>query len=248
MFCPFCGSQNVPDASLCSNCGYSFSSNKGAPTPPVSPDWEEHGHLFNIVSFLITVRDVLFSPTATFRGLKRGNTLFNAFLFGLIGATIGGAANTFWQFLVSIMGFAPEGGALYRWFGTTSTFIVTLFMVPFISAISILLMSAVLHFLLTLFGGAKKGFPATFKVFAYAEGATALLGVIPFCGSVAGLVWLLVICIIGLKEAHETTHGKTLAAVLLPLLLCCVCAAFAAFILVLSGVSLARFNHFFPWQ
>jgi len=248
MFCPFCGSQNTPDASLCSNCGYSFSANQGAPVSPVSPDWEEHGHILNIVSFFITVRDVLFSPTLTFRHLKRDNAVFNAFLFGLIGATIGGAANTLWQFLVSIMGFAPEGGALSRWFGTTSTFIVTLFMVPLMSALSILLMSVVLHFILKLLGGADRGFPATFKVFAYAQGATALLGVVPFCGSVAGFFWLLVICIIGLKEAHETTHGKSMAAVLLPLALCCVCAAFAVFLLVLSGISLARFNHFFPWQ
>jgi hypothetical protein len=246
MVCPFCGSQNGPEAAICFNCGYSFSGNSGAATPPASPDWEEHGRLLNLVSFIITVRDVLFSPTLTFRNLKRGNAVFSAFLFGLIGSTIGGMANTFWQFLVSMLGLIPETSTFSRWLGTTGAFVITLCLVPFMSALAVLLMSVVLHFMLKIVGGADRGFAATFKVYAYAQGATAILGLVPFCGSIAGFFWLLAICIIGLKEAHKTTSGKSAAAVLLPLLLCCASAALAVFGLVLSGLSLARFHNLFP--
>jgi hypothetical protein len=39
-----------------------------------------------------------------------------------------------------------------------------------------------------------------------------------------------VLWVIGLKEAHQISYGKAVAAVLLPFLLCCCCCAFGVFL------------------
>ena len=63
--------------------------------------------------------------------------------------------------------------------------------------------------------GAKPGFEATFRVVAYGYSANIFM-VIPFCGGILPLVWAVVLSIIGLREAHETTGGKAAFAVFLP--------------------------------
>jgi hypothetical protein len=47
-------------------------------------------------------------------------------------------------------------------------------------------------------------------------------------------VWWLVIAVIGLKEVHRTTLGRSLAAVLLPALVCC---GIVLYMLMLAGVA-----------
>jgi hypothetical protein len=99
--------------------------------------------------------------------------------------------------------------------------------------------AGVMHLMLLLLGGARRGFEATFRVAAYAH-ATSLLLLVPFCGLPITLVWRVVTYVIGLAEAHQIGHGKALAAVLLPLVaVCCCCAglvfAFAGALASLVG-------------
>ena len=84
--------------------------------------------------------------------------------------------------------------------------------------------AGILHVCLLITGGEKNGFEATFRVVAYSSGATALFQVLPFCGGIIGGIWALVAQIIGAREMHETTTGKAVVAVLLPLICCCGCA------------------------
>jgi len=48
-----------------------------------------------------------------------------------------------------------------------------------------------------------------------------VLQVVPVLGSIAGYVWGIVLDVIGLRETHGITTGKSLLAVFLPMLLCC---------------------------
>ncbi len=68
--------------------------------------------------------------------------------------------------------------------------------------------------------GDRNGFEATFRVVAYGYSANVFL-VLPFCGGLLYGVWTIVLYIIGLKEAHETTGGKAAFAVFLPVIVCC---------------------------
>jgi hypothetical protein len=109
---------------------------------------------------------------------------------------------------------------------------------PLFILIGLFIWSAILHAFLWILGGAKEGFEATIRVVSYSAGSTYLFQLIPICGGLVGLIWSLVLQIIGMSRAHEISGGKAAAAVLLPLLLCCVvlvalCAAFAGLILAM---------------
>ena len=88
--------------------------------------------------------------------------------------------------------------------------------------------SAILHVILWILDGAKEGFEATVRVYAYAAGSTAVFQIIPICGGLVAVIWSLVLQIIGLSRAHGISPGKAALAVLLPLALCCVLVAVLA--------------------
>jgi hypothetical protein len=103
--------------------------------------------------------------------------------------------------------------------------------------------SGVLHLMLLLLGGARRGFEATFRVVCFSQAPALLLVIpvflVPFCGLLV-VAWSLVLEVLGFAEAHQIDHGKAAAAVLLPLLICCCCcaglvASFAGAIASLAG-------------
>jgi hypothetical protein len=78
------------------------------------------------------------------------------------------------------------------------------------------------HGVLMLAGGARHPFEATLRVFCYAQ-AASVLAVLPFCGPFFGLVWFLVVAVIGVSEAQEADPMQATLAVLAPLVACCCC-------------------------
>ncbi len=87
-------------------------------------------------------------------------------------------------------------------------------------------------------GGANKTFETTYRVFAYTSGSTALIGLVPICGGIVAGIWAIVCEIIGLREAHETTTGKAVVAILLPVIVCC--GGLIAIGLLVGGFALMR--------
>jgi hypothetical protein len=93
-----------------------------------------------------------------------------------------------------------------------------------------------------LYGGTRDsdtGFEGTLRSLAWSS--TAQLGqLVPFAGGLIALVWGIVLQTLSLATFHRTTQGKALAAVLTPILLCCVCIAlFAASLVALVAGGLA---------
>jgi hypothetical protein len=94
---------------------------------------------------------------------------------------------------------------------------------PFILAAGLFVVAGLNHVGLMLLGGARRDFEATFRVCAYSKAAN-VIALLPLCGPFLALAWSAVLSIIGLQTVHETTLGKAIGAVLLPLfLLCCCC-------------------------
>ncbi|MFH0920465.1 MAG: YIP1 family protein [Fibrobacterota bacterium] len=200
-----------------------------------------HGHLFNPVSFVITLREVLFSPAATFRQMMSDASLFNALLFGLIGGTVGGLFGSLWQYCAGLL-WPSAAERFPALFGTSILPVISILFIPLVNAIALFLVSAILHAGLKLAGGAHRLYPTTFKVYAYAQGATALFGIVPVLGTLTGFVWALAINVIGLREAHNTTTGKSALAVLIPIVLCFTCVVLAVLVLLfLVGLNMV------PW-
>ena len=93
---------------------------------------------------------------------------------------------------------------------------------PAVALVFLYLNAAVTHAVAALLGQAKRGFAATFAACAYACAPLVLLAV-PACGSIAGIIWVVVLTSIGLKVTHRISTGAAAAAVLAPyFVLCCV--------------------------
>jgi hypothetical protein len=75
-------------------------------------------------------------------------------------------------------------------------------------------------------GCAKNGFKATFRTLAYATGAT-VLGWIPCVGTIAA-IYEYGLVVFGLSKLQDSTVGRALAAVLLPIGVACCCAGCGA--------------------
>jgi hypothetical protein len=99
--------------------------------------------------------------------------------------------------------------------------IALIVLVPVFILIGLFIGAAIIHLCLMIVGGANKPFEATFRVLAFSQGSTGPLQIIPVCGGLIAGVWALVVNCIGLARAHETTTGRAVLAVFLPLVVCC---------------------------
>lgn len=200
-------------------------------------EWEEKGALFNIPLLFITIREVLFSPSAAFRALRADKRIFNAFLFSLICGSVGFLSSSFWQSLVDWSRFIPGGHSLTFSMGRGPLYWLAMACIaPCVTGFFLFLGAAAIHLCLLLTGAGKKGFPVTFRIMAYSSGATSLFSLIPILGMFAGFVWFVVILVIGVREAHGNTLARSLFAVFLPFFLCCAFFALVIAVAVFFGV------------
>ncbi len=259
MICPRCGREVVlaEGHKFCQYCGHDLVNEaetipeiqldtepKGAPYEPTDAEeqpmeprrycpWEDHENLGFTEGMLQTLKGSLFSPQAFFEQLPREGGFLNPLLYAIIVETLGSLLGYLWSFSVdhTWLGMGKVSGAM-------AVFLVLL--VPFFVFLGIVVWTALLHVSLFLVGGAKWGFEATFRVVCYSSGPD-LFNVIPFVGSFVGLVWKVCLAVIGLREVHETSTGRAVTAVLLPIIVCCGFVT-AGIIAVAFTVSLAG-NH-----
>jgi hypothetical protein len=76
------------------------------------------------------------------------------------------------------------------------------------------------------------------RAVCYSSGAGGVLAWIPVCGGMIGGIWGMVALCIGLGRAHDTTPGKGVAAVLLPIAVCCIGYA-GLMVLMIGGMAAA---------
>jgi len=208
------------------------------PEPPVMPPppepgpqpipWEQPGYpaleaLYETAKLLFTKPSEAFARMPVVGDL--GRPLLFAVIFGWIGIIAAQIYNiamrgAMWNFMPGMRGM--QGFTLPVIWN-----VATMVLAPIFVLLGVFIWSAILHLFLMLVGGANSGFTATIRVVCYA-GATQIFAVVPFCGGFIATVWAIVLEIIGLAAAHRTTQGKAALAVLLPIVLCCVCLAIVA--------------------
>jgi hypothetical protein len=102
---------------------------------------------------------------------------------------------------------------------------ITLFYLLVVVVVLPLVMASVFHLALIMFGGARRGFETTYRAICYAYFSALLpstvVGLVPCLGPLAVAIWLMVLFILGLSRAHETTDGRAAGAVLTTAALCC---------------------------
>lgn len=197
--------------------------------PRTGLPWERDAK--SLRSFWETCKLILGSPTLAFGLMFREAGLRSPVTFLLLGGFIGGLFTGLYQTLMQlgllsmVTAMAPPNaaGAMGgpQWIQVVIQFPMAIAAGTILALIGSFITAAIYHVVLMMLGGARFGYETTYRVVAYANGAIALVQIIPMCGQYAMGIMALVYSIIGLMNAHRISGGKAAGAVLLPLLLCC---------------------------
>ncbi len=228
-----------PPERFCPSCGADL-----APVARSTP-WEDRGRVGFVAALVDTTQQVLTRPTEFFRAMPVTGGLGGPLFYGVIVGYVGLVAS-------SIYGAIFQAVAGPRLFGMAHRsdldrflpylqgglgLVFRIVLGPIMIAVGLFISAAILHVLLLLFGGAVRGFEATFRALAYAQ-AASVFHLIPFCGGAIALIYALILIIVGLSEAHGIGRGRAAAAVLVPLLLFCCCCV-GGILLAVGGLASA---------
>jgi hypothetical protein len=218
-----------------------------AATPPPGPaaeiglPWEHRQQLGFFKAFFDTVIMLLTKPSEAFVMMKREGGMTDPLLFGLIGGSAGTIVSILFQ--VGLQAITGASHSFVELFGVGAV-IGFLVLSPLLLALGLFIGSGILHLCLMMLGGAHRPFETTFRVVCFSSGATQLISMIPFCGGYVAGIYNIVLECMGLVRAQETTVGRALLAIFLPIIICCgICAVFLGMVIGSSGGSFH-----FPWE
>jgi hypothetical protein len=201
--------------------------------------WERRAELGLVKAWFDTVSLLITKPSEAFTMMRPEGGLIDPLLFGLIGGCAGSIVSIIFQVLLqSIPGFA-SGNDPFKMFGLGAWVLILIYAVlmPVLITFGLFLGSGILHLCLMMVGGANRSFETTFRVACFSSGAANLFSMIPMCGGFIAMVYNIVLECIGLTRAHQTTTGKALLAIFLPLIVCCG-------LILLLGIVLGGFGAF----
>lgn len=204
------------------------------PSPPMGPQgnpWEKRDSLGFGSAFIEAIKLFVTSPTEAFAQTKRSGDYTSPLIFAVLVGWIGIVIGQIWGMLFNASMFSMFPGEMGEQMGAMAAtsfgaFIGSLILAPIFVAIGLFIWSALLHLCLMLVGGlgeSTSGFEGTFRVVSYA-GVAQFANIIPIAGGLIAVVWSIILGVIGLTDLHRTTQGKATAAILIPIVLCCVCA------------------------
>jgi hypothetical protein len=183
--------------------------------------WEHRQERGFFNAFIETLTMVLTRPAEAFSVMKREGGLGEPLIYALIGGCLGGIVSALFSLGFQSIGlFADKNNSLAAMTGMGIGF-VAIILVPLVIVIVLFIWSGLAHLCLMIFGGANQSFETTFRVFAFTQGSTGPLQIIPLCGGLISFVWMLVCSCIGLARAQETDTGRAVLAVSSPLIVCC---------------------------
>ena len=185
----------------------------------------------NYDSIIKKIINLIFHPQNFFKALPEEEKKGNALLIAIISGSLGMAAFIFWQGLFDLVLISEStDGSVSSW-GYTVMILIGSFFFPMVVIFQQFFLSALIHLSLKLIKGGRLSFRQTFVIIAYGQ-APLIWGIIPLIGGSLGLVWSVVVQIIGIKSVHRLSLGKSLLVFFLPVAL-----IFVAFIIL--GVALS---------
>jgi len=179
--------------------------------PSGSTPWEDMASLGFFTAFFRTAQEVFSTPDIFFRRMPVNHGILNPLLYGIIAGYIGALITSFWQYAFSGM----FGGGLN--FVAVSPVIFHAFILPILIIIVLFVGSIIIHISVMMFGG-KGGFEATFRVLSFSN-TIQLVSIIPLFGALFTLIYYPVLIIVGLKETHRITMGRSALAVFVSLII-----------------------------
>ena len=217
----------------------------GAPTAelvsePLGTPWERRAELGFWAGWAQTVQQALLEPGRLFAaarldrgGAQLGFAIFTSSIFWAIGQILErlllrGGTDRMRELLAAVSQNPDVAPLLQRMLEVQSqasspgAVLALAALTPAFTFVMLYLSAGVTHAVASVLGQAKRGFPATFAACAYSCAPLVLLAV-PACGSIVGVIWLVVLTGIGMKVTHRISTGAAAASVLVPyFVLCCV--------------------------
>ena len=197
------------------------------PPPPVEPPpqpsavipWEQPGLPWT-TALVATVKLLLTRPREAFERMPITGDPLRPFVFAILIGWIGAIFNAAWS--IPFRNMMPAGSP----YGSHQmpAFVLPLIALfaPVFIVCGVLVGAAIFHLMLMMVGGAKSGFGATLRALCYSR-APEIFQVLPFCGAMIAWIGGILLLIQGLAVAHRIPLGKAALAVLLPMVVCCVC-------------------------
>lgn len=180
--------------------------------------WENRDQLGFGNALVATIGIVITRPNEAFTVMKREGGLGDALLFTIILGVIGMIANFGFAFALPAIGLGAGGMRDLLGLGASAAFLL---FAPVAMVLVIFIWGAITHVCLMLLGGANRSFETTIRVLCYSGGSANVFVLVPVCGTTIAAVVSLVLDCIGLARAHQTDVWRPVAALLLPLVVCC---------------------------
>ena len=210
--------------------------------PATGLPWEHRQQLGLFKAWFDTVSLLIAKPSEAFTMMRPEGGLIGPLIFGMIGGCAGTIVYILFQGLFQSIPGLSAGYNSFEWFGLGlwGFLLVYAALTPLLFIVGFFVMGGILHLCLMLVGGANRSFETTFRVVCFTAGAANLFSMIPVCGGLIAFVYHIVLQCIGLSRAHQTTTGKAVIAVLMPLVLCCGIWVLFLF-LIISGAGGLKF-------
>jgi len=191
------------------------------PPPAAVIPWEQPGLPWT-TALIETVKLLLSKPRQAFERMPITGDPLRPFVFAILLGWFGVVFGVLWSLPFRHM--MPAGSPYVPFQMPDYALPLFALFAPILVVIAILFSATIVHVGLMIVGGANSGFAATLRVFCYAR-APEILQVLPFCGGFIAQVAEIVLLVQGLAVAHRISIGKATSAVLLPVVLCCVCGS-----------------------
>lgn len=172
------------------------------PEPEYTPVWEGEGGF--LVRIWRTTMEMMLHPVRSLSGPARHGLAW-PLSYGLIVGSLGSAGQVFWT------------QALDTQRMSTLAAVLQLIFTPLLFLIGMFVGAGIVHFMLFIVGGAKRGYRATFRALAYSN-APVVWYLVPLVGVWVGSVWSLVVMVASLATCHGIGKGRAVFALVFPLL------------------------------
>ncbi len=194
--------------------------------------WLKRSSIFDVGAYYKTAKEFLLRPEASFLRWKPEEKFNDSLIFLIVFGSLGKILNEYWIYLLTSLVGNVERGPIESVF----TFSVSALLTPIGVVLGTFVYSAVTHFMLYIFKGAKKSWHATFATIAWVSGSVSLLSVFPLIGGLAASVWGFISMMVGLRVVHETSSVKSFFALTLPALI--IFMVILVFIFAILGTTL----------
>ncbi|MFO0762049.1 MAG: hypothetical protein U0359_36755 [Byssovorax sp.] len=201
-----------------------------------------------------TVKEVCFNARGFYGAAAQNDNPWPAVTFamsnaGLVGLVFGGFLALMYILMggigaMSAMGAKGAPGAAGAVMGIMSAigiFIAILYPIMFViqALIAPWIIGGVHHLMLVLLKGATRSYSHTVRVVGYAWAGNFWI-VVPIVGPLAAMIFGLIAQVVGLDETHKCGIGKAIGAIVMPLVLCCICYCGFSFLIGMIGGSSHR--------